>query len=107
MQGGDLGATVYESCTPLVSIGAVSVPVSARLDEAVVEAVDRAVGAGLAPNRGSLVANAVREWLNRHGEDAIAASYQRRYGQPDHEHDALVSALSSFSVAACLANAER
>ena len=84
-----------------------SVPVTARLDDAVVEALDRAVAAGLAPNRGSLIADAVREWLGRHGEEAIAASYQRRYGTPDPEHDALVAALSNFSVAACLANAER
>jgi Arc/MetJ-type ribon-helix-helix transcriptional regulator len=84
-----------------------SIPVTTRLDDTVVGALDRAVAAGLAPNRGSLVATAVREWLERHGEDAILASYQRRYGTPDAEHDELVAALSSFSVAACLANAER
>lgn len=84
-----------------------TVPVTARLQEAVVDAIDQAVAAGLAPNRGSVVAAAVDEWLARHGEDAIAASYQRRYGEPDVEHDALVAALSSFSVAACLADAER
>jgi Arc/MetJ-type ribon-helix-helix transcriptional regulator len=88
-------------------IGGVSIPVTARLDDTVVEALDRAVAAGLAPTRGALVANAVREWLDRHGEDAIAASYQRRYGRPDPDHDALIAALSSFSVAACLANAGR
>jgi len=91
--------------TPATLAG-VTVPVTARLDEAVVESLDRAVAAGLAPNRGSLVAKAVHEWLDRHGEEAIVQSYQRRYGQPDAEHDALVAALSSFSVAACLANAE-
>jgi hypothetical protein len=73
----------------------------------VVEALDRAVAAGLAPNRGSIIAHAVGEWLDRHGEEAIVQSYQRRYGQPDAEHDAVVAALSSSSVAACLANAER
>jgi len=98
---------VYETCTDRTTIRAVSVPVTARLDDTVVEALDRAVAAGLAPSRGSVVANAVREWLDRHGEEAIAVSYERRYGQPDTEHDALVAALSSFSVAACLANAER
>ena len=100
----------YPSCTNRVRPvydGVVSVPVTARLDEAVVEALDRAVAAGLASNRGSLVANAVREWLDRHGEEAIAASYRRRYAQRDAEQDALVAALSSFSVAACLANVER
>ena len=84
-----------------------SIPVTARLDDTVVEALDRAVAAGLAPTRGSLIANAVREWLDRHGEEAIAASYERRYAQPDADHDELVTALSSFSVAACLANAGR
>jgi Arc/MetJ-type ribon-helix-helix transcriptional regulator len=98
---------VYELCTNAVRVGEVSVPVTARLDDPVVEALDRAVAAGLAPNRGSLVAQAVREWLDRHGEEAIVASYQRRYGEPDAEHDAFVAALSSFSVAACLASAER
>jgi Arc/MetJ-type ribon-helix-helix transcriptional regulator len=81
--------------------------VTARLDESVVDALDRAVAAGLAPNRGSVVASAVQDWLARHGEEAIAASYMRRYGQPDVDHDGLVAALASFSVAACLANAER
>jgi Arc/MetJ-type ribon-helix-helix transcriptional regulator len=85
----------------------VSVPVTTRLNEAVVDAIDQAVTAGLAPNRGSVVANAVDEWLARHGEAAIAASYARRYGQPDVQHDALLTALASFSVAACLANVER
>lgn len=81
----------------------VSVPVTARLDQAVVGALDQAVVAGLAPNRAAVVAAAVDEWLTRHGEAAIVASYRRRYGQPDVEHDALVDALASFSVAACLA----
>lgn len=98
---------VYELCTTEATVGEVSVPVTARLDDPVVEALDRAVAAGLAPNRGSLVAHAVLEWLARHGEEAIVQSYQRRYGQPDAEHDAIVAALSSFSIAACLANAER
>lgn len=80
---------------------------TARLDENTVEALDRAVDAGLAPNRGSVVAAAVSEWLARHGEDAIIASYQRRYEQPDETHDALVASLASFSVAACLAHDAR
>ena len=81
----------------------VSIPVTARLDESVVEALDSAVAAGLAPSRGAVVAAAVSEWLSRHGEEAIVASYQRRYRQVDPLHDDLVAALSSFSIAACLA----
>ncbi|CAN5793168.1 hypothetical protein BH20ACT4_BH20ACT4_03930 [soil metagenome] len=84
-----------------------SIPVTSRLAETVVDALDRAVEAGLAANRASVVAAAVREWLDRHGEDAIAASYRRRYHEPDAEHDALMASLASFSVAACLAGDER
>jgi Arc/MetJ-type ribon-helix-helix transcriptional regulator len=84
-----------------------SIPVTARLDEKVVDALDRAVDAGLAPSRGSVVAAAVSEWLARHGEAAIVASYERRYQLPDVAEEELVNALSSFSVAACLASDER
>lgn len=84
-----------------------SVPVTSRLDETVVDALDRAVAAGLAPNRGALVSSAVREWLDRHGEKAIAESYRRRYSQSDTDHEALTADLARFSVAACLADNER
>lgn len=84
-----------------------SVPVTARLDERTVDLLDRAVAAGLAPNRGSLIASAVGDWLARHSEDAIAESYRRRYAEPDVDHDALVADLARASVAACLADAER
>jgi len=84
-----------------------STPVSARLGEDVVAAVDRAVAAGLAPNRGAVVAEAVGEWLARHGEEQIVASYRRRYSTPDPEHDELVGRLAAFSIAACLADTER
>jgi Arc/MetJ-type ribon-helix-helix transcriptional regulator len=83
-----------------------SVPVTTRLDESVVTAVDSAVAAGLAPNRASVIANAVNEWLARHSEESIALSYRHRYQKSDPHHDTLVAALSSFSVAACLANDE-
>ena len=76
---------------------------TARLDESVVEALDEAVRAGLGPSRGWVVASAVREWLERHGEDAIVASYRRRYEARDGAHDDLVAALAQFSLAACLA----
>ena len=77
-----------------------SVPVTARLDPEVVDALDRAVHAGIAPTRGAVIVAAVREWLQNHGEDAIAESYQRRYADPDTEHDQLITHLASFSVAA-------
>lgn len=79
------------------------VPVTARLDRDVVEALEEAVAAGLGPNRGAVVAAAVREWLARHGEEAIVLSYRRRYASPDPAHDELVGQLSTFSAAACLA----
>lgn len=51
-------------CTKRTQRGALtgmSIPVTARLDESVVEALDRAVEAGLAPNRGAVVTRAVSE----------------------------------------------
>ena len=84
-----------------------SVPVTTRLDAATVAALDRAVAAGLAPNRGAIVSAAVRDWLAQHGEEAIVASYRRRYSEPDALSDDLIAKLSAFSVAACLAASER
>lgn len=80
-----------------------TVPVTARLDEEVVDALDAAVHAGLAPSRGAAVAAAVGQWLAANGEDAIVASYRRRYAEPQSADDDLVRSLASFSVAACLA----
>lgn len=85
---------------------AVSVPVTARLDESVVDALDKAVEAGLAPNRGAVVAAAVKLWLTTHSESEIEASYRRRYTETDPEADVLVERLAAFSVAACLADTE-
>jgi predicted transcriptional regulator len=85
----------------------VSIPVTTRLDDTVVMALDRAVAAGLAPTRAAVVASAVEEWLTRHGEDAITESYRRRYAGRDRDHDQLVSQLSAFSAAACLVNRRR
>jgi Arc/MetJ-type ribon-helix-helix transcriptional regulator len=93
---------VYESCTR-ATLDLVSVPVTTRLDPSVVEALDRAVAAGLAPNRGSIVSAAVRSWLAEHSEEAIVASYRRRYADEDPVHDELMGQLAAFSVAACLA----
>lgn len=80
-----------------------TMPVTTRLDPAVVVALDEAVRAGSAPNRAALVAEAVGEWLARHGEDAVADSYRRRYAEADPESDALVAEIGAFSAAACLA----
>ncbi len=80
-----------------------STPVTTRLDPAVVDALDKAVSAGLASTRAALIADAVSEWLARHGEDAVAESYRRRYADPDPDHDALVAQIGAFSAAACLA----
>ena len=80
-----------------------SVPLTARLDESTVAALDAAVAAGLAPNKGAIVAEAVRLWLAQHSEEAIVASYRRAYATPDPGHDELVAALGAFSAAACLA----
>lgn len=79
-----------------------SVPVTARLDESTVEAVDRAVASGLAATRGALVSEAVHQWLDDHSDEAIVASYRDRYSSPDAEHDALIAKLGAFSAGACL-----
>ncbi len=84
-----------------------SIPVTARLDESVVEALDQAVNAGLAPTRGAAVARAVGDWLSLHGEQAITESYRRRYEESDPDQEALIGDLAAFSIAACLANTER
>ncbi|MBM3695437.1 MAG: ribbon-helix-helix protein, CopG family [Actinobacteria bacterium] len=84
-----------------------SIPVTARLEEAVVEALDKAVDAGIVPTRGAAVARAVSEWLQRHGEAAIVESYRRRYAESEPGHDELMERLAAFSVAACLADNER
>ncbi len=85
----------------------VSVPITTRLDEVAVEALDRAVAAGLATTRAALVATAVGEWLSRHGEEAIVESYRRRYEDTDAAETELVAKLGAFSAAACLDNDDR
>jgi Arc/MetJ-type ribon-helix-helix transcriptional regulator len=81
-----------------------SVPITARLDEKTVEALDRAVAAGLAATRAGLVTTAVGEWLRRHGEEAIAESYRRRYEHSDAAEADLIAGVGVFSAAACLDN---
>ncbi len=81
-----------------------SVPITARLDEQAVEALDRAVAAGLAATRAGLVATAVSEWLRRHGEEAIAESYRRRYEHTDEAEADLVARVGVYSATACLDN---
>lgn len=81
-----------------------SVPVTARLDDATVEALDRIVARGdrTVASRGALVALAVREWLARHDEEAIIDSYRRGYAEPDRDQDELLAAVGRFSSASCL-----
>lgn len=96
------------SRTQTATVGTMSVPVTTRLDEATVEALDRAVAAGLAPNRGAVVSQAVRAWLAHHSEEAIAESYRRRYAERPDGQEAepgleLITAMGAFSASACLA----
>ena len=81
-----------------------SVPITARLTEDVVAALDNAVEAGLAPTRGAVVAAAVNEWLVVHAEATIEMSYRRRYENATNADDELIDKLAAFSVAACLAD---
>lgn len=76
------------------------VPITARLDEDIVAALDRAVRAGAAPTRSAVVADAVRQWVARHSEDAITESYRRAYADPDADHDHLVARIGGYSAAA-------
>jgi Arc/MetJ-type ribon-helix-helix transcriptional regulator len=74
-----------------------SIPLTARLSEETVAALEDVVTAGRAPSKGAIVAEAVREWLERHHEDAIAASYRRAYATPDPDHDRLLEAIAATS----------
>lgn len=74
-------------------------PITTRLDDDTVAALDRAVAAGAAPTRAAVVAEAVREWLARHSEEAIAQSYRLAYADRDPDHDELVARLGEFSAA--------
>lgn len=76
-----------------------SVPITTRLDEDIVAALDQAVQAGAGPTRAAVVAAAVREWVARHSEEAITESYRRAYAEADAEVDDLVARLGSYSAA--------
>jgi Arc/MetJ-type ribon-helix-helix transcriptional regulator len=77
-----------------------SVPITTRLDEDSVAALDQAVRAGAGPTRAAIVAEAVREWVARHSEEAIAESYRRAYAEEDAEADDLVARLGTYSASA-------
>jgi Arc/MetJ-type ribon-helix-helix transcriptional regulator len=74
-----------------------SVPITARLDEETVAALDRAVRAGAGATRAAVVAQAVQEWVARHSEEAIAASYRRAYAEPDPDEATLVARVGAYS----------
>jgi Arc/MetJ-type ribon-helix-helix transcriptional regulator len=84
-----------------------SVPITARLDEETVEALDRAVRAGAAPTRAAVVAQAVEEWLSRHSEEAIEDSYRRAYAEADPEHDELVARIGGYSASVTTRESQR
>ena len=74
-----------------------SQPITARLDEDVVQAIDNAVACGVAPNRGAIISRAVKEWLNRHSEEAIKDSYRKRYEAIDSDEQELIAKLGMSS----------
>jgi Arc/MetJ-type ribon-helix-helix transcriptional regulator len=84
-----------------------SVPITARLDEETVAALDRAVRAGIGASRAAVVAEAVREWVARHFEEVVAASYRRAYAEPNPDEVALVARLSSYSAASLASGSEK
>ena len=81
-----------------------SVPVTARLDEETVDAIDAAVAAGVAPTRAAAVTEAVKRWLDVHGEAEIRRSYERAYATPDPQHDDLVASISAAAAGEILSN---
>ena len=60
-------------------------PVTIRLDDELLEAVDAAVTAGRAANRSVAIAEAVGLWLAARRERDIVESYRRRYQGGDPE----------------------
>lgn len=84
-----------------------SIPITTRLDDDTVAALDRAVRAGAAPTRAAVVAEAVDEWLTRHSEEAITESYRRAYAEPDADHEDLIARLGAYSARATADEPER
>lgn len=84
-----------------------TVRVTARLEEAVVKVIDSAVAAGIAPSRPAVITLAVHEWLARHAEDSIVASYRSRYSSAEPQQDALAFTISKFAIPARLADLDR
>ncbi len=74
-----------------------SQPITARLDEEVVQAIDNAVASGVAPNRGAIISRAVKEWLSHHTEDAIKDSYRKRYEALDADEQDLIEKVGTVS----------
>ncbi len=74
-----------------------SKPITTRLDEDVVQAIDNAVACGVAPNRGAIISRAVREWLSHHSEEAIKDSYRKRYEAIDPDDEELIAKLGTLS----------
>ena len=93
---------VYRSYTGVVQ----TIPVTARFEPDKVQALDLAIAAGLATSRSAVIHEAVSEWLRAHSSESIAASYRRAYAaEPNSsDDDDLALAISSFGVAACLAD---
>ncbi|MGH9066134.1 MAG: ribbon-helix-helix domain-containing protein [Acidimicrobiales bacterium] len=80
-----------------------TVPVTTRLPESYLEALDDAVAGGLASSRGDAVRVALSEWLARHAEEAIVESYRARYADADPAGQELVASVAEASLTACLA----
>ena len=72
-----------------------TLPITTRLGEETVAALDDAVRAGPAATRAAVVAKVVEEWLACHSEEAIAASYQHAYAERDEAHEDLIARLGS------------
>ncbi|MDA8270759.1 MAG: ribbon-helix-helix domain-containing protein [Actinomycetota bacterium] len=74
-------------------------PITARLPDDIIKAIDEAVKSGVAANRGALISKAINEWLSKHSEDAIRESYRKRYASSNQSELELVTKLGLASAA--------
>jgi Arc/MetJ-type ribon-helix-helix transcriptional regulator len=84
-----------------------SQPVTTRLNENMVKAIDDAVTSGLAPTRGAVISKAIEEWLSRHSEDAIRESYKKRYESTSKDERDLVTKVGLASTAMTIPRSNR
>lgn len=92
-------------CTKCILVF-MSQPITARLRDDIIKAIDNAVESGVAPNRGALISKAVDEWLRIHSEDAIRESYRKRYASAERDELDLITKVGLTSAAMTITQSE-